>query len=66
MASIKIKFRDGSVRDFPHKGRTGGSYTKKVLYEGRFVIVEDEWGNRTSFPESLVQEVIERPDRGRW
>lgn len=64
MASIRITFRDGSVRDFPHEGRAGGSYTKSVRYEGQFVIVRDEWHKETAFPVSDVKEVESTPERG--
>lgn len=43
MSDIKIKFRDGSVREFKHQGRAGGSYTKSLSYEGAFAIVTDEY-----------------------
>lgn len=63
MASIVVRFKDGTVREFPHEGRAGGSYTKTVKYEGGAVIVEDEWYKRTAFPLSDVAEVIETPTR---
>ena len=34
MANITVKMKDGSVREFPHKDRPGGSYTKTAKYEG--------------------------------
>lgn len=63
MSDVLIKFKDGTSRDFKHRGRPGGSYTVKVRYEGDFVIVEDEWGTRTAFPGASVVEVVERPTR---
>ena len=63
MASITVKFKDGTVREFPHEGRAGGSYTKSVAYEGGAVIITDEWYKRTAFPLADVVEVIERPER---
>lgn len=66
MSSITIKMKDGSVRNFPHEGRAGGSYTKKVKYEGAFVIVEDEWGKRTAMPAADIAEVVETPNRSSW
>ena len=63
MSSIVIYTRDGEKHDFPHKGRAGGSYTKRLHYEGVFVIVEDEWGRRTAFPAADVLRVEERPVR---
>lgn len=66
MQSITIKFRDGSVREFPHQGRAGGSYSKRVRYEGQFVIVTDEWHNETAFPVETVAEVYEKNERPGW
>ena len=57
MTSIVIDFKDGSQREFPHEGRLGGSYTKRVKYEGAFVIVEDEWYKTYAFPASDIREV---------
>lgn len=61
MASIEIKFKDGTVRKFPHEGRSGGSYTKAVRFEGAFVVVTDEYSRRTAFPAADVAEVTETP-----
>jgi hypothetical protein len=66
MENIKIKLKDGSVREFKHVGRPGGSYTLRVRYDGGFVIVEDEYYNQTAFPAADVKEVVvESGDRGR-
>jgi hypothetical protein len=66
LASITIIFKDGSKREFPHKVRAGGSYTKSVKYEGSFVVVEDEWRKKTAFPMDTVKEVIEEPHTSGW
>ena len=67
MASITIKFKDGTKREFPHVGRAGGSYTKSVRYEGAFVIVTDEYYNETAFPVQDITEVYkDSNERGRW
>jgi hypothetical protein len=63
MASITVKMKDGTERKFPHEGRAGGSWTKKVTYEGAFVVIEDEWQQRTAIPASEVAEVVETPNR---
>jgi hypothetical protein len=63
MASVTVKFKDGTKREFPHEGRAGGSYTKTVKYEGGVVIIQDEWYRRTAFPLEDVAEVIETPER---
>lgn len=63
MASITVKMKDGTVREFPHEGRAGGSWTKSVKYEGAFVVIEDEYQKRTAIPASDVAEVVERPNR---
>ncbi len=66
MANVKIFMKDGTVHDFPHQGRAGGSYTKTVRYEGEFAVVEDEWGKRTAFPAADIAKIEERPHRGYW
>ena len=63
MASITVKMKDGTVREFPHEGRAGGSWTKTLKYEGAFVVIEDEHQKRIAIPASDVAEVIERPNR---
>ncbi len=57
MASIEIIFKDGTKREFLHQGRAGGSYTKKVRYEGGFVIVRDEYYKETAFPADDIKEI---------
>lgn len=66
MANITIKMKDGTVKDFPHVGRAGGSYTKSIRYEGAFAIVTDEWYNETAIPVEDIAEVNTRPDRYSW
>jgi hypothetical protein len=66
MANITIKFKDGAVRKFPHKGRCGGSYTKSVRYKEGFAIVTDEYGEETAFPSSDISEVVSEPHSGTW
>ena len=63
MASIRIKMKDGSIRDFPHEGRAGGSYTKKLRYEPGFVVIEDEWHRETAIPAADIAEIIKTPER---
>lgn len=66
MPSITIKLKDGTVREFRHEGRAGGSFTKRLTLEHGWAIVKDEWGKLTAFPASDVAEVEERPERGYW
>lgn len=63
MSSITIRMKDGTVREFPHVGRPGGSYTKRVTYEGAFVVIEDEWYRKTAIPAADVAEVVEEPNQ---
>ena len=66
MADITIKFKDGTVREFKHEGRAGGSYSKSVKYESEWVIVQDEWYNTTAFPANDIKEVIEKAKYSGW
>lgn len=63
--NITVKMKDGTVREFKHEGRAGGSYTKTLRYEGAFVVIEDEWYCTTAIPAADVAEVITEPNR-RW
>ena len=63
MTSISVRMKDGTVREFPHRGRAGGSYTKRVRYEAAFVVVIDEYGQETAFPAADVAEVKTAEDR---
>lgn len=63
MSSIKITFKDGTVKTFPHEGRAGGSYSKSVSYEGAMVVINDEYGKRTAFPVDDIKQVDEYPHR---
>jgi len=66
MANVKITKKDGTIMDFPHRGRAGGSYTVTVKYEGAFVIVRDEWGKETAVPVTDVELVESEPHQERW
>ncbi len=63
MSNIKIFMKDGSVNDFPHEGRPGGSWTKTISYEGEMAIVTDEYNRRTAYPVSDIKRVVEEPSR---
>ena len=63
MANIKITFKDGTVQDFKHEGRAGGSYTKSLRYEGAFLVITDEYGRETAFPAADVRTVHTTPNR---
>jgi hypothetical protein len=63
MSSITVKMKDGTVREFPHVGRAGGSYTKTLKFEGAFAVIEDEYYRRTAIPAADIAEVIEKPER---
>jgi hypothetical protein len=58
MTSITVKMKDGTKREFPHKGRAGGSYTKSIEYEGAFAVISDEWGRQTAIPAGDIAEVV--------
>lgn len=63
MSDIRIRFKDGSVREFKHEGRPGGSYTKKLKLKEGFAVVEDEYGKCTVFPSHDIAEIEETPTR---
>lgn len=63
MADIRIWLLDGSCMNFRHTGRAGGSYTKRIRYEGDFAIVTDEWGKETAIPASRIARIEACPHR---
>lgn len=65
MASIRIKMKDGTVKNFPHEGRAGGSYTKSIRYDGAFAIVKDEYDCETAIPANDIEEINVDRER-RW
>lgn len=64
MANIVVYMKDGTVKSFPHEGRSGGSYTKEIRYEGGFAIVTDEWYEQTAIPQQDIKEIKVTPTRG--
>lgn len=66
MSSITFHMKDGTTKSFPHVGRPGGSYTKRLSFEGAFAVVTDEYGKRTAIPAADIAEVIEEPDYNGW
>ena len=66
MASFTIKMKDGTVREFPHKGRPGGSYTKSIRYEPGFVVIVDEYHNETSIPAPDIAEIKKNAEQYGW
>ena len=64
MPSIKIYMKDGTIKNFPHEGRPGDSYTKLVYYQGNFVIVKDEYGIDIAYPSQDIKRVEVTPSRG--
>ena len=63
MSNITVKMKDGTVREFKHEGRAGGSYTKELKYEGAFAVIEDEYGTKTAIPAADIAEITEHPVR---
>ena len=55
--SIKVYMKDGSIKDFPHMGRAGGSYTKSIRYEGAFAVITDEFYSETAIPVNEIAEI---------
>lgn len=60
---ITLRFKDGSTKEFRHKGRPGGSYTVKLRLADGWAVVTDEWGNKTCYPADEVAS-IETAERG--
>jgi hypothetical protein len=63
LSDIKIEMKDGTIREFKHEGRSGGSYTKHIKYEPGFIVIIDEWDHRISIPTADIKEISEKPIR---
>lgn len=63
MANIVIKLKDGTVKEFKHQGRPGGSYTKTLKLEAGFAIVTDEWEKQIIIPAADISEIESTPER---
>jgi hypothetical protein len=63
MSNITVKMKDGTIREFQHVGRAGGSYTKSLKLENGFAVIEDEYYNRTVIPAEDIAEIKETPTR---
>jgi hypothetical protein len=62
MIQIAIYFRDGfPARTFNHRGRSGGSYSISIRYEGGMAIVTDEYGATEAFPLDRIAKVETQP-----
>jgi len=61
--SITVYMKDGEKKEFPHVGRSGGSYTKEIRYEGSFAIITDEFYNETAIPSQNIAEIRKHEHR---
>lgn len=66
MANIKITMKNGKVFDFIDKGRSGGSWSTKIRYEGAFAIVTDEWEAQTAIPAEDIAKIEVEAPRSAW
>lgn len=63
MTDVVVTMKDGSKREFKHRGRAGGSYTVRTKYEGAFLVITDEWDKQTAIPAADIAEVVTTPER---
>ncbi|KPL28080.1 MAG: hypothetical protein AMJ72_05410 [Acidithiobacillales bacterium SM1_46] len=63
MSDIVVTMKDGTVRKFMHEGRPGGSYTKRLSFEGGVAIITDEWYKKTCIPVEDIKEIECTPER---
>lgn len=57
MSRIVITFKDGTVKEWRHEARAGGSWTKTVKMTDGWVTVTNEYGSTESFPAETIKEV---------
>jgi hypothetical protein len=63
MGRITVTFKNGKTKEFADDCVTGGSWSNQIHYAGAFVIIEDAFGNRTSYPADSVESVYKESDR---
>jgi hypothetical protein len=61
--NIRMKMKDGTMLEFLHQGRPGGSYTKSLRYEPGFAVITDEWYKETAIPSDLIAVLTTWPNR---
>ena len=66
MPTIVVTLKDGTIHQFRHEGRPGGSYTKTLELRNGFAIVRDEWGGETIFPSDNIKVITTSPERNSW
>lgn len=66
MPSITIRRKDGTVQTFEEVGRSGGSYSLSLRFEGNFAIITDEWGKQTAIPASEIEQITQDAPRRSW
>lgn len=54
---VTVTMKDGTVREFKHRPRAGGSYDLAVKYEGAFVVIVNEYGDQTAIPAADIDQV---------
>ena len=64
--NIVVKMKDGTERRFMHEGRAGGSYTKRLAFEGVFAVITDEYGKRTAIPAADIAQIEESPNSNHY
>ena len=63
MSNIEVTMKNGAKQVYLHQGRAGGSYTKRLTFEGAFAVITDEYGVRTCIPANDIAEIKDTPLR---
>jgi len=66
MPSITVTMKDGEVKRFEERGRSGGSYAMGLRYEQGFVVIVDEWGKEISIPTEDIKQIEKEAPRSSW
>jgi hypothetical protein len=66
MPGVTVIRKDGTVERFEERGRSGGSWSMFLTFEGEFVVITDEWGKRTAIPSSDIRSVEQDAPRSSW
>lgn len=66
MSNVIVYFKDGTNKLFEEHEVSGGSYSNMVTYDNGFVIIEDPYGNKTSYFGDHINHVYQETSRRSW
>ena len=63
MSRITVYMKDGTTKDFPDQGASGGSYCNSIKYEGVFAVIKNAHGEVTAIPAENIEHINHESSR---